>query len=132
MFSRLLTNIGQEVAPQHQVNQLIEAVRQMQAPQMVAPASNGTASTPGSRAASARAMGEPETRHSTSRPASVVDVVDGSDENGQGILIAQDPSIDPNSDEPERGPKERPVHLRIQIKMLRTYDRTRKNDAALS
>ena len=99
---------------------------------MVAPASNGTASTPGSRAASARAMGEPETRHSIFRPISIIDGVDGSDENGQGILITQDPSIDLNFDELERGLKERPVHLRIQIKMLRTYDKTRKNDAALS
>ena len=63
-------------------------------------------------------MREPETRHSTSRPASVVDVVDGSDENGQGILIAQDPFINLNSDEPERGLKERLVHFRIQIKIL--------------
>jgi hypothetical protein len=54
----------------------------MQAPQMVAPASNRTASTPGSRAASARAMREPETRHSISRPTSIVDIIDGSDENG--------------------------------------------------
>ena len=99
---------------------------------MVALTSNGTANTPGSKAASARIIGEPETRHSTSRPASIVDIIDGSDENSQGIPIAQDPFIDPNSDEPERGPKERPVHLRIQIKMLRTYNKTRKNDAALS
>ena len=46
-------------------------------------------------------MREPETRYSISRPASVVDVVDGLDENSQGILIAQDPFINPNSDEPE-------------------------------
>jgi hypothetical protein len=120
------------VAPQYQVNQLIEAVRQMQAPQMVALTSNGTANTPGSKTASARTIREPETRHSISRPTSIIDIVDGSDENSQGIPIAQDPSIDLNSDEPERGLKERPVHLRIQIKMLRTYDGTRKNDAALS
>ena len=48
---------------------------------MVAPASNKTANTPGSRAASARIIREPETRHSISRPISIVDVVDGSDEN---------------------------------------------------
>ena len=54
---------------------------------MVASASNGTASTPGSKAASARIMREPETRHSISRPVSVIDIVDGSDENSQGIPI---------------------------------------------
>jgi hypothetical protein len=80
---------------------------------MVAPALNRTASTLGSRAASAYTIGEPETRYSISRPTSVVDIVDGSDENSQGILITQDPSINPNSNKPEQGPKERPVHLRI-------------------
>ena len=55
---------------------------------MVAPASNRTASTPGSRAASARIIREPETRRSISGPASIIDIVDGSDENSQGILIA--------------------------------------------
>jgi hypothetical protein len=55
---------------------------------MVASASNGTASTPGFRAASARIIEELETRHSISRPISIVDVIDGSDENSQGILIA--------------------------------------------
>ena len=49
---------------------------------MVAPASNRTASTPGSRAASARIIREPETRRSISGPASIIDIVDGSDENG--------------------------------------------------
>ena len=68
---------------------------------MVASASNGTASTPGSRAASARIIEELETRHSISRPASIINVIDGSDENSQGILIAQDPFINLNSDEPE-------------------------------
>jgi len=55
---------------------------------MVALASNKTASTPGSKAASARTIGEPETRYSISRPVNIVNVVDGSDENSQGILIA--------------------------------------------
>jgi hypothetical protein len=54
---------------------------------MIASTSNGTANTPGFRAASARIIREPETRHSISRPISIVDVVDGSDENSQGILI---------------------------------------------
>ena len=79
---------------------------------------NGTANTPGFKAASARIIKEPETRYSISRPINIIDIVDGSDENGQGILIAQDPFINLNSDEPERGLKERLVHFRIQIKIL--------------
>ena len=55
---------------------------------MVALTSNETANTPGSRTASARTIREPETRHSISRPTSIIDIVDGSDENGQGIPIA--------------------------------------------
>jgi hypothetical protein len=68
---------------------------------MVTPTLNRTASTLGSRAASARAIEEPETRYSISRPTSVVNIVNGSDENSRGILIAQDSFINPNSDEPE-------------------------------
>jgi hypothetical protein len=55
---------------------------------MVAPTSNGTASTPSSRAASAYIIEEPETRYSISRPTSVVNIIDGSDENSRGIPIA--------------------------------------------
>jgi hypothetical protein len=80
---------------------------------MVAPASNKTASILSSRAASAYAIREPETRYSISRPTSVVNVVDGSDENSRGILITQDLSINSNSNKPERGPKERLIYLCI-------------------
>jgi hypothetical protein len=54
---------------------------------MVASASNRTANTSDSKAASAYIIRKPETRHFISGPVSIIDIVDGSNENSQGILI---------------------------------------------
>jgi hypothetical protein len=58
-------------------------------------------------------MGEPVNRLPIPCSTSVVEIVDGLDESGYGILISNNPPLDPSSNKLEQGPKERLVYLRI-------------------
>jgi len=88
------------------VNQLVEAVQQLQAPQIINPALNETASTLASTIASVLVIGEPVNRPPTPRSTSAVKIIDGSNESSYSILISNNPPLDPGFNKLKRGPKE--------------------------